>query len=119
MKQHIDLDAALLDFKSAHDVSRDTAVDDLLLLLLDPVACDTRLTMLDELQRGREPTPQNLATQRRWKQIVQIVGTDGPVPALEAGKVTVDELDAITWNAAALREVHDKLLVGIRSQPTL
>jgi len=117
MKHHIDLDAVLLDFKSAYEASRDTALDDLLLLLLDPVACDTRLILLDELQRGREPTPQNVGTQQRWKVIVETVASDGPVPALEAGKVTIDELDAITWNAEALREVHDKLL-GLPDEPS-
>ncbi|MEO8498133.1 MAG: hypothetical protein ABI614_23960, partial [Planctomycetota bacterium] len=110
MKAKIDLDAALLDFKSAYEASPDSALDDLLLLLLDPIACDTRLTLLDEIEGGQERTPQNPATQQRWKEIVEAVATHGPVSALESGKVTVDELDAITWNATALREVHERLL---------
>ncbi|MDA1052237.1 MAG: hypothetical protein O3C40_17405 [Planctomycetota bacterium] len=114
MKRQIDLEAALLDFKSAYESDHDKALNELLCLLLDPAACETRLIVLDELRSRAERQPGFTAAGKtspeRLQQLIDIIATDGPVPALEASKITIDELDAITWNVAALREVHDKLL---------
>ena len=118
MKPIIDLEAAFLDFSHTAESDPNAALDELLCLLLDPVACQARIVLLERLaaeaQRDPElsrPAGHSAIGSQRWEEIVHAVSTLGPVPAFEAeeGPVTLDELDALTWNRKALLKVHRRL----------
>lgn len=117
MKLAIDLDAALQDFSAAMEADGDAALGDLLQLLLDPATCQARIALLEvcsELGRADHDfaplrdRPRRIDSER-WTGITNAVATLGPVPAMESGRVTLEELDALTRDAEALRQVHERL----------
>jgi len=121
MSGNADIEAVLLDFKSEYEADPDRALGDLVALLIDPSANAARLALLQAMAADRSrlshiPVRHRVSLER-LQQLVDIVSTDGPVSALEAGAASVDELDAITWNADALRQLHERLMAEPDPQP--
>lgn len=103
----MNLKLCLLNFADEFSRDPDRALDDLEALLTDWQAVAERRRFVEELGRGRASTKAGFGyTAAEWETIVRTVGEHGPREALSQGLLSVDQLDALSFNPAALERAH-------------
>jgi hypothetical protein len=116
----LDFDLLFLDFKEAYAEAPAQAVYALQALLLDPTACQARITFLRSLEErdrqrhdGHRPdhVPRDFAPEIRT--ILEI----GIFPGLEQGRLELRRLADLTRDPDALAQIHEALMTDDKGLP--